>query len=211
MSKQAIIKNSISAQSIIKTCDKVIDHYHQSDILEPEIPSINEHGSLNDIIAVKCLIDTTQWHLEDEVRSPQLTPAEGWAFKKKIDVYNQKRTDVVELIDQALFDHYSTFEKREDASINSETPGWIIDRLSILCLKIYHMKEQVNRKDVSQSHIDKCKAKLDILLEQQMDLKSAFDHLMTDLLEGKKYLKLYLQMKMYNDEALNPVFYKRKR
>ncbi|MEZ5007812.1 MAG: DUF4254 domain-containing protein [Chitinophagales bacterium] len=207
--KNIAIKNLITAQNIIDTCNSVIDKYHANGELEPTNFSLDASSELIELISKKCLIDTIQWHLEDEVRSPDLSPKEGWAIKKKIDIYNQRRTDTVELIDQKLIVHFSDIKPLENATINSETPGWIIDRLSILCLKLYHMKEQTQRKDVDKNHIVECLSKHYTLEEQQIDLSQAFDQLMNDLSTGKKYMKLYFQMKMYNDKHLNPALYKK--
>lgn len=200
----------IKAKEIISICNNLIQNYHDNDILEPSLPAAILVDDISELIKNKNLVDTIQWHLEDEVRNPNISAETGWGIKKKIDVLNQMRTDLVEQIDFQLYQHYQEIEKLPNATLNSETPAWIIDRLSILCLKIYHMEEQTNRTDANADHIKKCKQKLSVLLEQQSDLSLAFDELISDLESGKKYMKRYLQMKMYNDEHLNPVLYQSK-
>ena len=151
-----------------------------------------------------------QWHLEDIIRDPHIDPIEALQLKRRIDRSNQDRTDLVEQIDSYFRQKYSDISVMQDARINTESPAWAIDRLSILALKIYHMREQAERNDASQEHIQKCKAKLNILLEQQTDLSTAIDQLLEDIETGRKYMKVYRQMKMYNDPATNPVLYKNK-
>ena len=150
-----------------------------------------------------------QWHLEDIIRDPQINPQEALLIKRRIDRSNQERTDLVEQIDSYLRDKYSHVAPLPDARINTESPAWAIDRLSILALKIYHMREQAERTDASAEHRDKCAAKLDILLQQQVDLGTAINQLLDDIAQGVKYMKVYRQMKMYNDPATNPVLYKK--
>ena len=153
-------------------------------------------------------IDTVQWHLEDIVRNPTIDATAGLALKRRIDASNQERTDMVEYIDSYFLEQYKNAPLDPDATINTESPAWAIDRLSILALKIYHMQAEVNRTDASEEHIKNCTGKLNILLEQQKDLSKSIDDLLDDIASGKKYMKLYKQMKMYNDPALNPVLYK---
>lgn len=197
----------IHSREIIRVCDEVIEFYHQQDLLEPELPPISQSTSIMELLHQKSNIDTIQWHLEDEVRNPLITAEDGWNFKKKIDIYNQKRTHLVEEMDVLFFEHFQNVKTQGIARFNSETPGWIIDRLSILCLKIYHMKEQTERTDTNDAHLKQCRQNLNILLGQQADLSCAFDQLISDLSKGDKYMKRYLQIKMYNDEQLNPVLY----
>ncbi len=159
------------------------------------------------LIYKKNQIDTIQWHIEDEIRRPDLPAEELVKFKREIDKLNQDRTDTVELLDDTLFLEFKDIKKEENARMNSETPAWLLDRMSILELKIYHMEEQANRKDAEPSHISKCKEKLSILLEQRKDLQKCFEDLTDDLYSGKKFMKVYRQMKMYNDEKLNPSLY----
>ena len=153
------------------------------------------------------LIDTVQWHLEDIIRDPQIDPAEALLLKRRIDRSNQDRTDLVEQIDSWLRDKYKDVKVMPDARINTESPAWAIDRLSILALKIYHMKEQTERADADPEHRERCRAKLDVLMQQQVDLGTAIDQLLDDIEAGRKYMKVYKQMKMYNDPATNPVLY----
>ena len=154
-------------------------------------------------------MDTVQWHFEDIIRDPHIDPIEALNLKRRIDRSNQDRTDLVEQIDTYFRQLYCDVKVLEDATINTESPAWAIDRLSILALKIYHMKEQAERTDASEEHISKCKSKLDILMEQQVDLGTAIDQLLDDIKAGRKYMKVYRQMKMYNDPATNPVLYKK--
>ncbi len=148
-----------------------------------------------------------QWHLEDIIRDPEIDPVAALALKRRIDQSNQDRTDLVEKIDSYFREQYADVEVRDDATINTESPAWAVDRLSILALKIYHMHEQVERSDASPSHIEQCQRKLAVLLEQRVDLTTAIDQLLDDIAAGRKYMKVYRQMKMYNDPATNPVLY----
>ena len=156
---------------------------------------------------LKNWIDAVQWHFEDIIRDPQIEPNAALTLKRRIDKSNQDRTDLVELIDSYFLDKYKDVKPMAEATINTESPAWAIDRLSILALKIYHMQKEVERTDTTPEHHAQCKAKLDILLEQKQDLSSAIDQLLADIESGKKYMKVYKQMKMYNDPALNPVLY----
>jgi hypothetical protein len=150
-------------------------------------------------------IDTVQWHYEDLIRDPEINPNAALVLKRKIDASNQDRTDLVEYIDSYFLNKYRSVEIKKDATINTESPAWAIDRLSILALKIYHMQEEVSRKDASAEHRAGCQAKLEVLLQQKADLSLAIDQLLADIEAGNKYMKVYKQMKMYNDEELNPV------
>ena len=151
-----------------------------------------------------------QWHFEDIIRDPQIDPVEALKLKRRIDKSNQDRTDLVELIDSYFLDKYKEVLALPDATINTESPAWAIDRLSILALKIYHMQQEVERTDTTKEHHDQCQVKLAILLEQKKDLSTAIDQLLADIEAGRKYMKVYKQMKMYNDPALNPVLYAKK-
>jgi hypothetical protein len=166
-----------------------------------------ERESIEYALYTKCWIDTVQWHYEDIIRDPHIDPVEALALKRRIDRSNQDRTDLVEDIDSYFRQQYSNVRPLADARLNTESPAWAVDRLSILALKIYHMQEQVKRDDATEEHRRKCQAKLDVLLEQQVDLSLAIDQLLEDIAEGRKYMKVYRQMKMYNDPATNPVLY----
>ena len=170
-----------------------------------------EPGSLEHLLYHKNWIDTVQWHLEDIIRDPQIDPVAALAIKRRIDKSNQDRTDMVEYIDSYLLDKYKDVEPRPDARLNTETPAWAIDRLSILALKIYHMACEAERTDVGDAHRAACRKKLDVLLAQQVDLSGAIEELIGDIEAGRKYMKTYKQMKMYNDPALNPVLYGQKK
>ena len=151
-----------------------------------------------------------QWHFEDIIRDPHIDPSEALSLKRRIDRSNQDRTDLVEQIDSYFRQYFSDVKPLPNATINTESPAWAVDRLSILALKIYHMREQAERHDASQEHIAKCKAKLAVLEEQQVDLSTAIDQLLDDIKAGRKYMKVYRQMKMYNDPDTNPVLYQKK-
>ena len=156
-------------------------------------------------------IDAVQWHFEDIIRDPNIDPVAALALKRRIDASNQERTDMVEYIDSYFLQKFSSVVIKDNAKINSESPAWAFDRLSILALKIYHMNEEATRADASQEHRDKCQVKLNILLEQRTDLSTAIDDLLTDIEKGDKFMKVYKQMKMYNDDDLNPVLYQNKK
>lgn len=192
-----------------RTFSRAIDDYHLTDNVDTPIDNPFDNGTIENSLYLKCWIDTVQWHLEDIIRDPQIDPAEALLIKRRIDRSNQERTDLVEQIDSWLRDKYKDVEVKPGARINTESPAWAIDRLSILALKIYHMKEQAERTDADAAHREKCGAKLDVLLQQQEDLGTAIDQLLEDIEAGTKYMKVYRQMKMYNDPATNPVLYKK--
>ncbi len=169
-----------------------------------------EAGSLDALLYHKNWIDTVQWHLEDIIRNPEIDPVEALSIKRRIDKSNQDRTDMVEYVDSYMLEKYKDVEVKADARLNTETPAWAIDRLSILALKIYHMGVETKRDDVSDEHRAACQKKLDVLLTQQVDLSRAIEELIEDIEAGRKYMKTYKQMKMYNDPALNPVLYGKK-
>ena len=166
-------------------------------------------GSIEYYLCLKNWIDVVQWHLEDIIRNPEIDAKEALAIKRRIDKSNQERTDLIEMIDDYFLKKYADVEVKSDATINTESPAWAIDRLSILAVKIYHMQQEVERKDASPEHVEKCRAKLRVLLEQRADLSAAIDQLLDEIEAGRKYMKVYKQMKMYNDPALNPVLYKK--
>lgn len=190
--------------------DQVIKDYHVHDNIDQPMVNPYQAGTIEFDLYTKNWIDTVQWHFEDIIRDPQIDPAEALVLKRRIDKSNQDRTDLVERIDSWFWTKYKDIAVRPDATINTESPAWAVDRLSILALKIYHMKEQVERPDASEEHKAKCQQKLDVLLEQRKDLTTAIDQLLADIEAGKKYMKVYKQMKMYNDESTNPVLYKKK-
>ena len=193
--------------SIFDTC---IDDYHVSDNVDTEIKNPYPADSLENLMYLKNWIDTVQWHLEDIIRREDIDPSEALALKRRIDASNQHRTDVVEYIDSYFLDKYKDVKTAPDASINTESPAWAIDRLSILALKIFHMRAEAERQDAAPSHRKACADKLAVLLEQRADLSTAIDSLISDIASGKKYMKVYKQMKMYNDPELNPELYSKK-
>ncbi|MDF0714761.1 DUF4254 domain-containing protein [Muricauda sp. 334s03] len=184
---------------------KSIETYHIKDDVYQEFTNPYPTDKVEHLLYRKNWIDTVQWHYEDIIRDPEIDPEAALDLKRKIDASNQDRTDLVEYIDSYFLNKYQSVQAKDDATINTESPAWAIDRLSILALKIYHMQEEVNRTDASQEHIDKCSGKLAVLLEQKKDLSTAIDQLLADIEAGNKYMKVYKQMKMYNDDELNPV------
>lgn len=189
---------------------RAVNDYHLTDNIDTPIRNPYPKDTIEHSLYLKCWIDTVQWHYEDIIRDPHIAPIEALSLKRRIDRSNQDRTDLVEEIDAYFRKQYSDVKPLPDARLNTESPAWAIDRLSILALKIYHMQEQVERKDASAEHISRCQAKLDVLLEQQKDLSLAIDQLLEDIAAGRKYMKVYRQMKMYNDPATNPVLYNKK-
>ena len=189
---------------------QVIDDYHLTDNVDTPIHNPYSRDNIEYSLYLKCWIDTVQWHYEDLIRDPHINPTDALALKRRIDQSNQDRTDLVEQIDTYFRQLYSDVQAEPDARLNTESPAWAIDRLSILALKIWHMQEQTERTDASQEHINRCKAKLSVLLEQQADLSTAIDQLLEDIEQGRKYMKVYRQMKMYNDPSTNPVLYAQK-
>lgn len=190
--------------------DQVIVDYHKTDDVDATINNPFPAQTIKNILYLKNWIDTVQWHLEDIIRNPEIDPVEALAIKRRIDKSNQDRTDLVERIDSYFWQEFHDVEVKEDAVINTESPAWAIDRLSILALKIYHMRAEVERADVSAEHKAECQKKLDVLLEQRVDLSSAIERLLVDIENGDRYMKVYKQMKMYNDPNLNPVLYGKK-
>lgn len=199
--------------SFTKHCNhifnQVINDYHIFDNIDTVINNPYDRDSIENRLYLKCWIDTVQWHYEDIIRDPHIEPIDAVMLKRRIDRSNQDRTDLVEQIDSYFRQKYSDVKVLPDARINTESPAWAIDRLSILALKIYHMREQVERADASAEHKQKCQEKLNVLLEQQKDLSLAIDQLLEDIEAGRKYMKVYRQMKMYNDPSTNPVLYKK--
>ena len=190
-----------------KIFNQAINDYHLTDNVDTPINNPYTRGSIEHSLYLKCWIDTVQWHYEDIIRDPHIDPIEALALKRRIDHSNQDRTDLVEQIDSYFRQTYSEVRPLPEARLNTESPAWAVDRLSILALKIYHMKEQVDRADATEEHRQRCQAKLDVLLEQQTDLSTAIDQLLEDIEAGRIYMKVYRQMKMYNDPSTNPILY----
>lgn len=199
----------ISSEMCWKAFDASVVNYHKLDDVDQKFVNPFAENSLEALLYLKNWIDTVQWHLEDIVRDPKVTNEQIAQIKRRIDKSNQDRTDKVEQLDDFIIEYYKDVKVLPSAKLNTESAAWVIDRISILALKIYHMKEQVMRTDVDQEHRDKCQMKLEILLDQKKDLSQSFDELMKDISEGKKRVKVYRQMKMYNDEKLNPILYKK--
>ncbi|PWS28546.1 hypothetical protein DHW03_01435 [Pedobacter yonginense] len=187
--------------------NEAITDYHKFNDIDQPVENPYDAASLEHLLYVKNWIDTAQWHMEDVVRNPSIDPVEGLSWKRRIDAQNQVRTDMVEFIDGYFLNLYQDISALPDAKINTESPAWAIDRLSILALKIYHMKEEAERATASAEHRAQCQTKLDILLSQRDDLSNSINELLADIEAGKKYMKVYKQMKMYNDPSLNPVLY----
>lgn len=190
--------------------EAAINDYHVADNVDTPINNPYQKGTIEHDLYLKCWIDTVQWHFEDIIRDPAIEPSAALMLKRRIDKSNQDRTDLVERIDSYFLTLYKDVTPLPDATINTESPAWAIDRLSILALKIYHMRLEAERKDATADHRQKCAAKLNVLLEQQKDLSSAINTLIEDIANGKKYMKVYKQMKMYNDTETNPVLYAKK-
>lgn len=190
--------------------DSVIADYHTTDNIDTPCPNPYEKGTLAFLLYQKCWIDTVQWHLEDIIRDPDIQPVEALAIKRRIDKSNQDRTDMVEYIDSYYLQLFQDVTPNADARVNTETPAWAIDRLSILALKIYHMQAEATRPDASAEHRARCSAKLQVLLTQREDLTQSITELLDDLSAGSKRMKVYKQMKMYNDTDTNPVLYAKK-
>ncbi len=195
---------SEKANTIFK---EVIDKYHEIDNVEQPFnnPYSDETHLLAHLLYRKCWIDTVQWHYEDIIRDPNIDPVSALTLKRQIDASNQDRTDMVEYIDSYFMEKYKGASIEENATINTESPAWGVDRLSILALKVYHMNEEATRENASEEHRSACQLKLNVLLEQRVDLSTAIDQLLKDISTGNKYMKVYKQMKMYNDDELNPV------
>ncbi|HZW78352.1 MAG TPA: DUF4254 domain-containing protein [Flavobacteriaceae bacterium] len=191
---------------------EAIEKYHIQDSVDQpfENPYDRNTELIEHLLYRKCWIDTVQWHYEDIIRDPNIDPVAALELKRKIDASNQDRTDTVEYIDSYFLEKFKDVKVQENATINTESPAWGIDRLSILALKVYHMAEEANRTDASQEHRMVCQAKLDILIQQRVDLSTAINQLLDDIAYGRKYMKVYKQMKMYNDDELNPVLRNKK-
>jgi len=195
---------SEKANAIFK---EVIHHYHIVNTVDQDFNNPHDKNSqlIEHLLYRKCWIDTVQWHYEDIIRDPKIDPVAALKLKRQIDASNQDRTDMVEYIDSYFLEKYKDVTPKDDATINTESPAWGIDRLSILALKIYHMNEEATRENASEAHRKTCQGKLNVLLEQRVDLSTAIDTLLNDISNGDKYMKVYKQMKMYNDDELNPV------
>tara|TARA_R110000787_G_scaffold109035_2_gene217519 strand:+ start:5648 stop:6256 length:609 start_codon:yes stop_codon:yes gene_type:complete len=195
---------SEKANAIFK---EVIDKYHVIDKVDQSFsnPYDSKSQNLEHLLYRKCWIDTVQWHYEDIIRDPNIDPVSALSLKRQIDASNQDRTDMVEYIDSYFLENNKGVTTKANATINTESPAWGVDRLSILALKVYHMNEEATRENASETHRNACQIKLNILLEQRVDLSTAMDQLLSDIEKGDKYMKVYKQMKMYNDDELNPV------
>jgi hypothetical protein len=187
--------------------EKCILDYHVHDHVDTPLAQPHPAQSAEALLYEKCWVDTVQWHLEDIVRNPTIAPEDGLALKRRIDLSNQHRTDLVEYIDSYFLQKFQAVVPKSNATLNTESPAWAIDRLSILALKIYHMRAEAERSEATAEHRANCSQKLQVLLEQQKDLSAAIDQLLNDIANGSKYMKVYKQMKMYNDPSLNPVLY----
>jgi hypothetical protein len=193
------------SESAFKIFEESIATYHVKDDVYQSFTNVYPKDDIAHLLYRKNWIDTVQWHYEDIIRDPNIDPVAALTLKRKIDASNQDRTDLVEYIDSYFLNKYQLVEIKSGATINTESPAWAIDRLSILSLKVYHMNEEATRTDASSEHLKKCQEKLNVLLEQKKDLSTAIDQLIEDIENGKKYMKVYKQMKMYNDDELNPV------
>lgn len=197
----------MDAQLCNSVFDRAIEDYHKTDSVDHPMTNPFPAEKVEALLYQKSWIDTVQWHLEDIIRSPDIAPDRLVGIKRRIDKSNQDRTDTVEKIDDVFLAMFHGIEKKPGARMNSETPAWLVDRMAILALKVYHMREQTGRTDVDESHREACRRKLAILLEQRGDLARCLDELIADIRAGTRYMKVYRQMKMYNDSTLNPVLY----
>ncbi|MCL9809919.1 DUF4254 domain-containing protein [Flavobacterium luminosum] len=191
--------------------ERSIQEYHIKDDVYQPLVNPYEKGSIEHLLYAKNWVDTVQWHYEDIIRDPQIDPVAALDLKRKIDASNQVRTDMVEYIDSYFLQKYADVQVKPSAKINTESPAWAIDRLSILALKIYHMNEEAHRAEATPEHRAKCQEKLNVLLDQKNDMFVSISQLIEDIENGDKYMKVYKQMKMYNDEELNPVLYQNKK
>ncbi len=198
----------LQAGDCYRIFQKSINDYHMWDNVDLPIANPFPAGSFQSLLYLKNWIDTVQWHLEDIIRDPNIDPVAALQIKRQIDKSNQERTDTVERMDDHYLAMFRDVKFAPETRINSETPAWLLDRMSILMLKVYHMEEQTERRDVSMPHIARCRERLTVLQEQQVDMGLAFDQLMEDIGAGARRFKVYRQMKMYNDKTLNPVLYK---
>ncbi|MBP7556528.1 MAG: DUF4254 domain-containing protein [Chitinophagaceae bacterium] len=198
-------------EKAISIFQESISNYHITDSVDTVASVPYEKGTIEFLLYNKNWIDTVQWHLEDIIRDPAIDPVTALQIKRRIDASNQQRTDLVEYIDSWFLQQYAAVTPATGATINTETPAWAIDRLSILELKIYHMQIEATRPDASPEHRLNCQGKLDTLLTQRTDLSTAISQLLADIEAGRKYMKVYKQMKMYNDESLNPVLYQNRK
>lgn len=198
----------LNANQCYEVFNRSIADYHQYDDVNKRVADPYDQGSFESLLYGKNWIDTVQWHLEDIVRNPDIDPVEGLNLKRRIDKSNQERTDRVERIDDYFLENFKNIVANPGARINSETPAWLLDRMSILMLKIYHMEEQTKRTDATPEHRAKCESRLALLMEQKSDMRAAFDELLEDIGRGVRRFKVYRQVKMYNDPSLNPALYK---
>jgi hypothetical protein len=201
----------LSADACYKIFEESIRDYHKTDNVDTPIQNPYAGSDFRSLLYQKNWIDTVQWHLEDIIRKPEINPYDGILIKRRIDQSNQERTDTVEKIDDYFLEQFADISPKAEARMNSETPAWLLDRMSILMLKIYHMKEQTERTNVDTDHIRRCAVKLDVLLEQKTDMRAAFNELIEDIRSGNRKFKVYRQMKMYNDATLNPMLYNRQK
>jgi hypothetical protein len=198
----------LNANQCYEAFNRSIADYHKYDDVDKAMSNPYPQESFEALLYGKNWIDTVQWHLEDIVRNPDIEPVEGLKLKRRIDKSNQERTDLVERVDDYFLEQFKGVIPKPQARINSETPAWLLDRMSILMLKIFHMEEQTKRTDAAPDHIARCQSKLALLMEQKSDMRAAFDEMMEDIGNGERRFKVYRQVKMYNDPSLNPVLYK---
>ncbi len=202
--------NNTFASHANEIFDRAVAEYHITDNIDAPYDNPYRKGSIEALLYDKNRIDAAQWHMEDIIRDPDIDPVDALKLKRRIDDSNQQRTDMVERIDDHFLKFFENVSLHADATINTESPAWAIDRLSILALKLWHMTEESERSDATIAHRQRCRAKLDVLRQQRLDLTEAIDTLLDDMQAGKKYMKVYRQMKMYNDTDTNPVLYNRK-
>ena len=199
------------SQIAFSVFEQSIADYHIHDSVDQPVNNPYPKDKIEHLLYAKNWVDTVQWHFEDIIRDPQIDPVAALVLKRKIDASNQVRTDMVEYIDSYFLQKYSSVSVKAVAKINTESPAWAIDRLSILALKIYHMNEEATREEATAEHRAKCQEKLNVLLDQKNDMFISISQLVEDIENGDKFMKVYKQMKMYNDADLNPVLYQNKK
>lgn len=201
--------NRFEKMSFTERCNQIFNQairdYHAKNDIDAPMNNPYDSEAVDNRLYMKCWIDTVQWHLEDIIRNPHIDPGEALMLRKRIDRSNQDRIDTVEQIDSYFRQQFSDITPLADATINTESPAWAVDRLSILALKIYHMRKETERTDADKAHVEKCRLKLAVLEEQQRDLSTAIEQLLDDIGAGRKYMKVYRQMKIYNGHNTNPI------
>jgi hypothetical protein len=200
----------VSAGEIVALQDRLTRLWHETPNGQQGSAPADSVGAWLDLVARQHRANFDLWHIEDEARRPEASDAELAAVKRRIDQTNQLRNDLAEELDRNLLEWLEARGlPKAEAALNSESPGLIIDRLSILALRIFHTHEETERRDAPAGHAERNRSRLEVLMEQRADLAACLDALWRDTLSGARCFKLYRQMKMYNDPALNPAMYRK--